>query len=92
MPPKIRTTPGPAVGAIAANWKIKLLKVNLDELLVIMEKASSKQIKRTKTFKIAIHNIKAGHSDWALHELNSARGLLEDTIGHYSDMLNTIKF
>jgi hypothetical protein len=67
-------------------------KVDMDELLVILEKASSKQIKSTKTFKIAIHNIRAGHSDWALQELNSSKVLLEDTIGHHSDLLETIKF
>jgi hypothetical protein len=64
--------------------------VSMEELHNIMQKAGSEQSRRSRVFEVNLKNFKDGHSGWALQELNTAKGLLSDTLCEYSDMLNTV--
>jgi hypothetical protein len=80
------------VGTIVGSWKNKdYSTVSMDELLVITQKASSEQARRSRQFEVTLNNFNVGHSHWALQKLNAAKGLLADTVYDYSDMLNAIK-
>jgi hypothetical protein len=73
------------------GWKNKdYSTVLMEELLVVMQKASSEQSRGSRLFEVNLNNFKEGHSVWALQELNAAKGLLSDTLCEYSDILNTV--
>jgi hypothetical protein len=90
---KTKTTAGPGVGSIMANWKNKdYAKISLVEIQVAVENANTDLKQREFKFGVGIDTLEEGHSDWALREVDSCKQLLDHTNALYIAMLTTVKF